>query len=262
VLHARSFVDDPTRLLRLARYSARLGFEAEAQTAELAEQALAAGALGTISRSRVGAELRLALGEEDALAALRSLSKLGVLSAIEPAIVLDEALARCALSLLPSDGRRDLLLMASLLLALGESRDGDVERIVFELLDGLEFSAGERERIMRSALIARSLARRIAHAQKPSQLREALFAQPLEAVALAGASSADGGEEVSAKAADWLEHLRHVRLAITGDDLLRAGVRSGPELGRRLDIALARKLDGELQGGAEPELAAALEAHV
>ncbi len=43
VLHERSFLDDPTRLLRLARYRARLGFEVEPHTAELAAHALAAG---------------------------------------------------------------------------------------------------------------------------------------------------------------------------------------------------------------------------
>ena len=36
VLHERSFLDDPTRLLRLARYLARLDFEPEEHTAELA----------------------------------------------------------------------------------------------------------------------------------------------------------------------------------------------------------------------------------
>ncbi len=36
VLHEQSFIDDPTRLLRLARYRARLGFELEPRTAALA----------------------------------------------------------------------------------------------------------------------------------------------------------------------------------------------------------------------------------
>src|SRR3954447_21184458 len=36
VLHARSFEDDPTRLLRLARYVSRLGFDVEPETAVLA----------------------------------------------------------------------------------------------------------------------------------------------------------------------------------------------------------------------------------
>ncbi|HYB24907.1 MAG TPA: hypothetical protein VED41_13980, partial [Solirubrobacteraceae bacterium] len=66
VLHERSFIDDPTRLWRLARYRARLRFQAEARTAQLAGAAVAAGALATVSGARVGAELRLALGEADA----------------------------------------------------------------------------------------------------------------------------------------------------------------------------------------------------
>ena len=268
VLHEQSFSDDPTRLLRLARYRARLGFEVEQRTAQLAAQALAAGALATISRARVGAELRLALGEADAAGALEALSELGVLQAIasspggEPRLALDTAIARSALALLPSDGRPDLLLMASLLLALMKDRSADLELVMFELLDGLEFSAGERERIMRSALVAPALGNEMAEAAKPSELHDALFAHTLEAVALGAALSGEGPDGVSGEASDWFQRLRHVRLAITGDDLLAAGIPSGPELGSRLDAALARKLDGELDDGREAELNAALEARV
>jgi tRNA nucleotidyltransferase (CCA-adding enzyme) len=258
VLHERSFIDDPTRLLRLARYRARLGFAVEAHTAELAAEALAAGALASVSRARIGAELRLSLAEQDPLAALAGLGELGVLAAIDPSLSLDELLACRALELLPSEGRADLLLMASLLLAQAEQPGADRERTMFELLDGLEFSAAERERIMRSALVAVSLVGELTSAVRPSRLHEALSARPLEAVALAGAMS----EEGAATARRWLGELRHVRLSITGDDLLAAGVRAGPELGRRLDAALARKLDGELADGARAELGAALEASV
>src|SRR5829696_7252573 len=45
VLHARSFVDDPTRLLRLVRYATRLGFAVEPSTAALADDAVRGGAL-------------------------------------------------------------------------------------------------------------------------------------------------------------------------------------------------------------------------
>ncbi|MCW3018251.1 MAG: Polynucleotide adenylyltransferase region, partial [Solirubrobacterales bacterium] len=82
VLHERSFVDDPTRLLRLARYRARLGFELEPDTGALAARALQEGALMSVSRARVGAELRLALGEAGAPAALDSMGELGVLAAL------------------------------------------------------------------------------------------------------------------------------------------------------------------------------------
>ena len=61
VLHDGSFRDDPTRLLRLARYAARLGFEPEERTDRLAAEAVAGGAVDTVTGSRLGAELRLLL---------------------------------------------------------------------------------------------------------------------------------------------------------------------------------------------------------
>jgi tRNA nucleotidyltransferase (CCA-adding enzyme) len=258
VLHEQSFVDDPTRLLRLARYEARLGFEAERLTAGLAGEALAAGALATVSRARIGAELRLALGEADAIASLTALDRLGVLNAIDPELRFDAARAQRAAALLPADGRLDLLLMASLLPALA-ARGENPELELFELLDGLEFSAGERDRVTLSALSAASLSEQLEVAMRPSELHAALRSHPREAIALAG-GLAPAGSTASVTASDWFARIRHVRLAITGDDLLAAGVPSGPELGRRLQAALRRKLDGELQEGPQAELEAALEA--
>ncbi len=259
VLHERSFVDDPTRLLRLARYSARLGFVPERRTSELAADALAGGALATVSGARVGAELRLALGEEDPVAALSRMSSLGVLAAVHPGLCLSEQVARRALALLPADGRPDLLLMASLLLALSMDPDQDAEAEIHELLDRLEFTAPDRERVMRSALVAPSLVEEMVVAARPSQLHEALFAHTLEAVALGGALGDESTTACGGEAMQWFDRLRHVRLLITGDDLIAAGIPAGPQIGQRLATALARKLDGELSDGREAELAAALE---
>jgi len=258
VLHERSFLDDPTRLLRLARYCARLGFAAERRTGELAREALATRALDTVSRARVGAELRLALCEEERVAALGAISELGALTAIEPRLSLDESLVRRALALLPADGRPELLLMASLLLPLSIDPREDPEPVMFELLDGLEFTATDRERVMRTALVAPGLFKELSLAAKPSEIREALSAHTLEAIALGGAMG-EGASSVTAEAETWFEHLRHVRLQIGGQDLIDAGIAPGPQIGRRLTHALARKLDGELGDGRAAELAAALE---
>ena len=254
VLHDRSFVDDPTRLLRLARYSARLGFEIEPHTAELAAQALAAGALASVSLARVGAELRLALGEADPVAAFAALDQLGVFTALEPRLRFDHDLARAALDLLPEDGRSDLLLLASLLLPIAVDPSEDPEPVMFELLDGWELTVAERQRVMRTALVAPSLDTEMELADMPSELYDALFAHTIEAVALGGAL----GNAASA-AREWIETLRHVELQITGADLLAAGIPTGPEIGRRLGAVLGRKLDGELEDGHDAELRAEIE---
>jgi tRNA nucleotidyltransferase (CCA-adding enzyme) len=66
-----------------------------------------------------------------------------------------------------------------------------------------------------------------------------------------------------AMGAEWLDRYvgewRDVKLEISGDDLLAAGVPEGPAVGRGLEASLARKLDGEISGR-DAELATALEA--
>jgi tRNA nucleotidyltransferase (CCA-adding enzyme) len=60
-LHDRSFIDDPTRALRAARYAARYGFALEPRTDELLRDTN----LETVSRDRVDAELRRLAREEE-----------------------------------------------------------------------------------------------------------------------------------------------------------------------------------------------------
>jgi tRNA nucleotidyltransferase (CCA-adding enzyme) len=74
VLHRGSFVDDPTRAIRAARYGARFGFEPEPETAGLLQEA----DLGTVSVERRQAELLRAGGEATAPRALALLGEWGL----------------------------------------------------------------------------------------------------------------------------------------------------------------------------------------
>jgi tRNA nucleotidyltransferase (CCA-adding enzyme) len=254
VLHEQSFNDDPTRLLRMARYVARLGFEVEEHTAVLARAALEARALETVSGARIGAELRLALGEADAVGSLTTLSELGVLGALHPRLRFEEPVARMTLALLPDDGRPDLALLASLVLPLALRAGGDPSAEIVALLDRWDFPAGDRDRVVAAAVAVPRLVEQLPAAECPSALRAVARRAPLEGVALAGAL---GCEQPARR---WLQEIRHVRLEITGDDLLGAGIPEGPEIGRRLEAVLQLRLDGELAGGREAELQATQEA--
>jgi tRNA nucleotidyltransferase (CCA-adding enzyme) len=248
VLHGKSFEEDPTRLLRLARYAARLDFGVEPGTRRLAARAAAGGALQTVSGNRIGAELRLLAAEEDPISALELLSELGIarvlLGGFDPEA---SALARRAGRLLPSGGRAGLL-------ALAVASAGLAADVLRERLEGFGFPAGERELIVAAATRAGELARTLSLAGGPAQIAAAARGAPVELVALAGAL---GEPRAQAAARAWLERLRHVRLEISGEDLLAAGRRAGPEIGAGLRAALAAKLEGRVRGR-DQELAEAL----
>lgn len=249
ILHERSFLDDPTRLLRLARYAGRLGFEIEPRTARLARAAIVGGAPATVSLARIGDELRLAVREPAAIEVLRRAEAIGLLVALPgPRLSFDAALAERALALLPADGHRDRLLLVGLL----RDAPGPDAR---DWLAALETERSDAAVIVAAATGARALARALRAARdRPSALWAAAAGQPVEAIALAGALGP------TAAARRWLDELRHVRLAIDGSDLRGAGVPEGPALGAALRSTLARKLDGELPGGREAELRAAVTA--
>jgi tRNA nucleotidyltransferase (CCA-adding enzyme) len=273
VLHDGSFIDDPTRLLRLARYRARLGFTIEEHTADLAATAVGCGALDPVSRARIGSELRLALSEPDIVGVIASIDDLGLLEALSQELHFDEETARKTLALLSEAGgddtRPDLALLAALLVPRGyplfEGLHEAARRQAEWLLDEWEFSASDRDLVLKALVDGRAIAMELGVAKTPSDIHAVASRAPLETVALVSARAAltPAGEEhpTTVAARRWLAELRHVCLQITGEDLLAAGVPQGPEVGRRLEAGLRAKLDGELDGeGREAELQAAMEA--
>ncbi len=74
VLHDRSFIDDPTRALRAARYAARLDLEPEPRTAEL----LRGADLGSVSADRRAAELLKLASEPEAARGLQLAAEWGL----------------------------------------------------------------------------------------------------------------------------------------------------------------------------------------
>jgi tRNA nucleotidyltransferase (CCA-adding enzyme) len=233
VLHDASFADDPTRLWRVARYAARLGFDIDEHTAALA----AAADPSTVSGPRLGAELRLALTEPNPVAALRAAQQLNpalLPAGFEPA---DPTQAR---ALLAGEGRDDLVVLAASVAGM------DVAALL-AWLDALALPAEDRDLV--AAASRSSTGTPLRAATTPSQIARAARGAPVEAVALVGGPAAQR----------WLRDLRHVTLHIDGHDLLAAGVPEGPQIGERLRRTLDRVLDGEIANDREAELAAALD---
>ncbi|HWX86707.1 MAG TPA: hypothetical protein VNX67_00880 [Solirubrobacteraceae bacterium] len=266
VLHDASFREDPTRILRLARYAARLGFEIEPHTAVLLSEALRAGALHTLSGQRLGAELRLALAEPDPVASLAELDRIGVLSAWEPGLSFDEHVARLALEIMPDDGSVQTMLAASLLLELCDSLDDpETEPKMRGFLHDLQLPSGDGDRTFGVAVTASFAIDHVAGTDTTVDLLELTIGASVESLALAAAvCELDEGPDAYGRLIfeEWLGERRHVTLEVTGDDLIAAGVPEGPEVGVRLEESYKLLLEERIEPGRESELRAALEARI
>lgn len=89
VLHALSFVDDATRMLRAVRFAVRFDFEIEERTLELMGDSMAL--IGELSGARLYHELSLILNEPKSVAMLDRLNALGILAAIGAPLPWDKA---------------------------------------------------------------------------------------------------------------------------------------------------------------------------
>ena len=103
VLHANSFIEDPTRIYRAVRFAVRLGFEIEPQTEEYIRHALASGIYYRIQgengrapalETRLKSELKYILQAPYWKVALQMLGDLQALRCIHPTLELDRELWR------------------------------------------------------------------------------------------------------------------------------------------------------------------------
>jgi len=137
-------------------------------------------------------------------------------------------------------------------------RSGGVElaAAVSDLLDEeLWQRFGERDRAVLAAALGPPGAEEELARAKPERPSEAVEASRYAADVELVLARAMGAEWLDRCLAEW----RDVTLEIDGEDLIGAGLSPGPALGHGLEVALRRKLDGEI-AGREEELAVALEA--
>jgi tRNA nucleotidyltransferase (CCA-adding enzyme) len=175
--------------------------------------------LSTVSEDRIDNELLRIAAEDDPAAPLRLIAEWGVMPSLDPGAADRVAEVTRLASAPPWSDWVDRELAVML-------------AIVRPLPQIRELAAATPERPSEAA--------RLAEPWDPAQL---LVARAL------------GAEWLDRYAEDW----RHVRLEITGDDLLAEGIAEGPSVGRGLEAALSGKLDGELSGR-EEELRIALAA--
>ncbi len=267
-LHSLSFVEDPTRMLRAARFEQRLGFHIEPRTEELIGNAL--GLLDRVSGERIRHELTLILREEAPEKTLIRLTELKVLGQIHPGLRCDpwvvERFRRLrenfalwheaarptptpsqdgeAADGLPSVNDWPMLYMA--LLAFRFIR-AELET----LIERLRITRHEAD-LLREAVRLRMVAARLAqHTLKPSELDHLLCAFSDSALFVGWVAS--DSPLVREQLVHYYRVLQHVQPQVDGHYLKGLGLKPGPVYGHILKTVRAARLDGEVETRAEEE---------
>ena len=264
VLHDRSFLDDPTRIVRGARLGARLGLEFEAHTAELAVAAVAGGAFVPLSGTRLRREIALLFDDQRPSESLRMLERFGFHGVLEraDAFTPDDFDRLAAIVHLRRDSE-----------ASSEAEPASLPRIQWWLasLIGLFRGQGRKTRrrlAQRLHMEGSVLESFVESGERLARLADRL-AQSGDSVGEVGAlvdrlspeervvARVIVPPEVRQRFAHWLDRWETLDLVIGGQDLIAAGFRAGPQIGRALEATLAARRDGRIEVDEELEFAIA-----
>jgi tRNA nucleotidyltransferase (CCA-adding enzyme) len=252
-LHPLSFVEDPTRVFRAARYAARLGFHLDASGRRALRLALGVRAYPTLSGQRLLAELGLILREPTAWGALALLLQWRALG------LWDRAYRT-------RPRTRERLRAARRLLAWGRGADLGVEpqevallallvdqppSVARRCLQRLALGGGRGARLAAAPAAGRRLAARLAAPRlAPSRVAAAAREGTAETVVAAWLL----GTGRTRRRLQWyLREGRHVQPAMSAAQLIATGVPRGPAVGQWLRNLRDLALDGRVGSLADEE---------
>jgi len=247
LLHPQSLRDDPTRLLRGARYGARLGFDLAPESLADAASTLAAWpwpwrhgdapdqappALGT----RLRMELELLLEREPWPQALAALQRWGGLVLLDPQLQVDSTWPRR----LRWAQRQGLPLMVALVAGAADP---------LALAERLQLPHGQYKLLASWIALRERLAEEVA-ARSASSWCAVLEApgSSADAVALGLACGAGGLQpwrHWRRPLLRWWWRWRHIQAPLQASDLIAEGLKPGPALGARLRELRAEVLSAE-----------------
>ena len=250
VLHANSFIEDPTRIYRAVRFAVRLGFTIESQTGEYIRYAINSGVYEQLRISdrqtpalttRLKAELKYILQAHYYKPALELLSHLNALSCLHPDLTLTPALkwqivyVSKWLQYLEPQSWQWLIRLETLIAHLTLS-----ERIM--VADNLQLPKDSLQRLQQLETLEEVTAE-LEQYDRPSQIYLLLSPyKPLSLILFAARSS----KNIRRQVWHYLTHLSQVKPLLNGNDLKNLGFKPGPLYKQILDDVLAATLDGKI----------------
>jgi len=253
-LYNLSFVDDPLRIIRAARFEVRFGFTIEENTLLLIEKAVKGKVLEKLSRQRLNQELSLVYREADPPRVLKRLAELGALPSLyyrlQPTVKtwrrlgrIREALQWASLRQWRTPPDPELVYLCGLLYDL----DPEASSVIMRRL---QFSRQRTETVLGSCRIVPEVLKELCGEKlRHSTIVGCLEPLPGEALVLLYAEAPD--RAVKDYVQLYLDSLQHVRPRLKGGDLKQFGLEPGPLYGRIMDKLRGAILDGKVRTPAE-----------
>jgi tRNA nucleotidyltransferase (CCA-adding enzyme) len=238
VLHDYSFKDDATRLWRAVRYEQRLNFRIESHTLSLLKRDLAY--LDAISGDRIRHELELCLEEECPEKALLRANQLGIMARICPILEADNWLDRKfnrARGMMQPYYPPQEMYLAFLVYRLPVS---DLE----DLIGYLKFPNALAHTLRDTVNLKNRLSSLAGSGTSPSRIYHYLHQFSTNAI-LANLVVSEH-PVIRQRIELYLSKLRYVRTALTGADLMQAGIPSGPHIKEVMEFLREARLDGKV----------------
>lgn len=252
VLHALSFVEDPTRILRGIRFEQRFKFRLSNQTERLIKNALRLNVFDKLTGGRIFNELQLIMEEDSPLPCFQRMEKLKLTAAIHPLLRLSPA-------------KKDAFLRMEKTIAWYKLSYLEPEPMpwvcyflclcnpakyleVSSLLERLALAEKERQDFLRWREEVNMAQKNLQKCKQAgtaitmSVLHGMLANLPLEALLF---MMANLPEEEQRPLVQYITSVRDAKVDISGEDLIALGGTPGPLFGEILKRVLKAKLDGQ-----------------
>lgn len=241
ILHENSFVDDPTRMFRLIRYSGRLGFEIEEDTKRIFESSL--NWVTAVSGDRIRNELEKIFEEKEAGLIVYNCVKFGLLPAFLTEINCKHLMEFKELKYPDGFGTDTQNFWFGII-----AMNADKTQVEY-LYRTLNLSSKQMEVIEDSSSLNEQLDQHavslLADSTKPSDVYKFLLGYNVIAIQVCAATTPNTSIRILLEM--YLNLLINTHVELSGDDLISLGVTKGPEIGEVLNNLLYAKLDGQLQ---------------
>jgi tRNA nucleotidyltransferase (CCA-adding enzyme) len=255
VIHANSFIEDPTRIFRAARFAVRLGFTLEAQTERFVRKAIASGIYQRPTaekqpalQTRLKQELKYILQTTYWLAVLGLLNDLGAMSCLHPHLRFD---AQVRTWMKKCD--RGLRYFESI--ALTHNIPHSIPRLILLELLLLNLAVGDRLRVATQLQLAHDSQERLQHWETvsaavqplaealPSQVDRQLSGYDLPTLVLQLTTQP---RPIRQKIWRYLTDWQHIKPCLDGNDLRKLGYPPGQQYRQILEGLRAATLDGQV----------------